>query len=67
VSPFCLFSQESARCLFTLTAFSSSTLLSSSHSSSRQGTLGRANPHKLQVTSLSWSKSGQTLAASFGR
>lgn len=57
--------QESARCLFTLTAFSSSNLLSSH--SSRQSTLGRTNPHKLQVTSLSWSKSGQTLAASFGR
>jgi hypothetical protein len=74
-APWCVHPlQEPARCIMQLTAFSSSSILSSSNlsgsqssSSSSRGTLGRANPHKLQVTSLSWSKSGQTLAASFGR
>jgi hypothetical protein len=38
-----------------------------SSSSSTWGTVSRCNTHKLQVTSLTWSKTGQTLAASFGR
>jgi hypothetical protein len=50
--------QEAPQCLFTLNAFSDG-------SSSSGNT--RANKHQLQVTSVSWSKTGQTLAASYGR
>jgi hypothetical protein len=50
--------QESPQCMFTLSAFSDG--------SSSSGNM-RANKHQLQVTSISWSKTGQTLAASFGR
>ncbi|KAF6254151.1 WD40-repeat-containing domain protein [Scenedesmus sp. NREL 46B-D3] len=49
---------EVPQCLFTLSAFPGS--------SSSSGNM-RANKHQLQVTSVSWSKTGQTLAASFGR
>ncbi|WIA14099.1 hypothetical protein OEZ85_002646 [Tetradesmus obliquus] len=51
-------SEEAPQCMFTLNAFSDG--------SSSSGNM-RANKHQLQVTSVSWSKTGQTLAASFGR
>jgi hypothetical protein len=50
--------QEAPQCLFTLNAFAGG--------SSSSGNM-RANKHQLQVTSVSWSKTGQTLAASYGR
>eukprot|EP00882_Tetradesmus_deserticola_P027609 GHRQ01030640.1.p1 GENE.GHRQ01030640.1~~GHRQ01030640.1.p1 ORF type:complete len:104 (-),score=24.97 GHRQ01030640.1:668-979(-) len=50
--------QEAPQCMFSLNAFSDG--------SSSSGNM-RTNKHQLQVTSVSWSKTGQTLAASFGR
>eukprot|EP00775_Hariotina_reticulata_P009740 gene9740-9898_t len=50
--------KDSAQCLFSLWAFTDE--LSSAADS-------KPNKHQLQVTSISWSKTGHTIAASFGR
>ena len=63
--------QEPALCLFELSAFQDGAASSSSYAP-QGGVNGTAAPSstprsKLVVTSLSWSSTGQTIAAAYGR